>query len=308
MGTYILRRLLLAIPVLWGIATAVFFLVFAIPGDPADMLMGQHGDDEVKAAIHAKYHLDKPILVQYGYFMGRLVQFDLGRSYAQKRKVTDILLEHAGATIVLAVTSVAIAVVLGMGLGCLAAYRHGSWVDGAVMATSVLGISTPVFWLGLMAILLFCSVLRLVPFPDPEYITPKYLLLPALTLSALLVGYIARMTRSSLLEVIRQDYVRTARAKGLSKPTVFFKHGLRNALIPIVTVIGLNLASLMGGAIATETVFAWPGIGRAMFQAVLERDVPLIEGGVIMLALVFVIANIIVDVSYAFLDPRIRLK
>jgi peptide/nickel transport system permease protein len=307
MGTYILRRALLAIPVLWGIATVVFFLVFAIPGDPADILMGHHPTERARAEIEKKYHLDDPILVRYGYFMGQLVQFDLGRSYAHKANVSTILLERAGATILLAVSSVAIAVVVGMGLGCLAAYKQGSWVDGLVMGVSVLGISTPIFWLGLMGILLFCKVLGVLPFPDPE-ITPRHLVLPAVTLSALLVGYIARMTRSSLLEVIRQDYIRTARAKGLSKPVVFFQHGLRNALIPVVTIIGLNLASLLGGAIATETVFAWPGIGRAMYQAVLERDVPLIEGGVILLALVFVIANIIVDVSYAVLDPRIRLK
>ncbi len=306
MGTYILRRLLLAIPVLWGIATAVFFLVFAIPGDPAEILMGHHPTEEARKAINAKYRLDKPRLVQYGYFMGRLVQFDLGRSYAHKARVSEILLDRAGATILLALASVVVAVVIGMGLGCLAAYKQGSWIDGIVMGVSVLGISMPVFWLGLMAMLLFCSVLRIVPLPDPE-ITVRHLILPALTLSALLVGYIARMTRSSLLEVIRQDYIRTARAKGLSKPVVFFRHGLRNALIPVVTIIGLNLASLLGGAIATETVFAWPGIGRAMFQAVLERDVPLIEGGVIVLALIFVIANIVVDVSYAALDPRIRL-
>jgi len=308
MGTYIARRLLLTVPVLWAIATAVFFLVFAIPGDPVDVLMGHHPTKEARKAIEAKYHLDEPILVQYGHFLGRLAQFDLGRSYAQKRKVTDILVERAGATVLLAVTSVVLAVVFGMGLGCLAAYKQGSWLDGAVMGTAVLGISMPVFWLGLMAILLFCGVLRVVPFPDPEYVSPRYLILPALTLSALLTGYIARMTRSSILEVIRQDYIRTARAKGLSKPAVFFKHGLRNSLIPVVTIIGLNLASLLGGAIATETVFAWPGIGRAMFQAIGERDVPLIEGGVILLAFVFVIANIVVDVSYAYLDPRIRLK
>jgi peptide/nickel transport system permease protein len=307
MGTYILRRLLLAIPVLWGIATAVFFLVFAIPGDPADILMGHHPTEEARKNIEAKYHLDEPVLVQYGYFMGRLVQLDLGRSYAHKAPVSAILFERAGATVLLALTSVIIAVILGMGFGCLAAYNQGSWLDGIVMAISVLGVSVPVFWLGLMGMLLFCKVLGVLPFPDPE-ITLSHLVLPALTLSALLVGYIARMTRSSLLEVIRQDFVRTARAKGLSKPVVFFKHGLRNALIPVVTIIGLNLASLLGGAIATETVFAWPGIGRAMFQAVGERDVPLIEGGVILLALVFVIANIIVDVSYASLDPRIRLK
>ena len=307
MGRYVARRLLLAIPVLWGIATVVFFLIFAVPGDPADMIMGQHGDARVKAAIHAKYHLDKPILVQYGYFMGRLVRLDLGRSYAQQRRVSEILVEHAGATVLLAVASVVLAVVFGMGLGCLAAYRHGSWLDAVVMGISVLGISTPVFWLGLMVILLFCKVLHVLPYPDPE-ITLRHLVLPALTLSALFTGYIARMTRSSLLEVVRQDYVRTARAKGLSKPAVFFKHALRNSLIPVVTIVGLNLASLLGGAIATETVFAWPGIGRAMFQAIGERDVPLIEGGVIMLAFVFVVANIIVDVSYAALDPRIRLK
>jgi len=307
MGTYILRRLLLAIPVLWGIATAVFFLVFAIPGDPADILMGHHPTEEARKNIEAKYHLDRPILVQYGYFMGRLVQLDLGRSYAHKAAVSAILFERAGATVLLALTSVIIAVIVGMGLGCIGAYNQGSWLDGIVMAISVLGVSVPVFWLGLMGMLLFCKVLGVLPFPDPE-ITVRHLVLPALTLSALLIGYIARMTRSSLLEVIRQDYVRTARAKGLSKPAVFFKHGLRNALIPVVTIIGLNLASLLGGAIATETVFAWPGIGRAMFQAVGERDVPLIEGGVILLALVFVITNIIVDVSYVALDPRIRLK
>jgi peptide/nickel transport system permease protein len=307
MVNYILRRLLMAIPVLWGIATLVFFLVFAIPGDPADRLMGHHPTEEARQAIEAKYRLDRPILVQYGYFMGRLAQLDLGRSYAHKARVSDILLERAGATVLLALTSVTIAVVVGMGLGCLAAYRQGSWLDGVVMAVSVFGISMPVFWLGLMGVLLFSSLLGILPLPDPE-ITPRHLVLPAVTLSALLVGYIARMTRSSLLEVIRQDYIRTAQAKGLSKPVVFFRHGLRNALIPVVTIIGLNLASLLGGAIATETVFAWPGIGRAMFQAVGERDVPLIEGGVILLALVFVIANIIVDVSYAVLDPRIRLK
>jgi peptide/nickel transport system permease protein len=307
MGTYILRRLLMAVPVLWGIATAVFFLIFAVPGDPADVLMGHHPTEKARKDINKKYHLDRPILVQYASFMGQLVQLDLGRSYARKARVSEILLDHLGATVLLAVTSVAIAVVLGMGLGCLAAYKQGSWLDGVVMGISVLGISTPVFWLGLMAILLFCQVLHVLPFPDPE-ITLKHLVLPALTLSALLVGYIARMTRSSLLEVVRQDYVRTARAKGLSKPAVFFKHALRNSLIPVVTIVGLNLASLLGGAIATETVFAWPGIGRTMFEAVFERDVPLIEGGVLVLALIFVVANIVVDVSYAALDPRIRLK
>jgi len=307
MGTYILRRLLLTIPVLWGIATVVFFLLLVVPGDPADALMGHHPTEEARRDINAKYHLDKPRLVQYGYFMWRLVQLDLGRSYAHKARVSEILLERAGATVLLALTALVVAVIVGMTLGFLAAYRQGSWLDGLVMAISVLGISTPVFWLGLMAVLLFCSVLWLLPLPDPE-ITLRHLVLPSLTLSALLVGYIARMTRSSLLEVARQDFMRTAQAKGLSRLSVFYRHGLRNALIPVVTIIGLNVASLLGGAIATETVFAWPGIGRAMFQAVLERDVPLIEGGVILLAFVFVIANIVVDVSYAALDPRIRLK
>lgn len=307
MGTYVLRRLLLAIPVLWGIATIVFFFVFVIPGDPARALMGQRDDAKVRAAVMAKYGLDRPVHVRYARFMAHLVQFDLGESYVQRRPVARVLLDHAGATFMLAITAVTVAVVVGMGLGCLAAYRQGSWIDSAVMAVAVLGISTPVFWLGLMGILLFCKALQLLPFPDPE-ITLRHLVLPALTLSALLTGYIARMTRSSLLEVIRQDYVRTAHAKGLSKQVVFFKHGLRNALIPVVTIIGLNLASLLGGAIATETVFAWPGIGRAIFEAVGKRDVPLIEGGVILLAFVFVIANIVVDVSYAALDPRIRLR
>ncbi len=298
----------MVIPVIWGIATIVFLLMFAVPGDPARMLIGQRDDPQARAAIEKKFKLDRPIHVQYFHFLGRLAVFDLGRSYVKRIKVRDLLLANAMPTVKLAAASILIAVVVGVSAGIVAAYFRGKWIDLAMVTASVLGVSIPVFWLGLMLLLLFAVSLRVLPLPDPASQDLRHLVLPALALSMIMVGYIARMTRASLLEVMQQDYVRTARAKGLSKRVAVLKHGLRNAMIPIITIIGINFAGLLGGAIATETVLSWPGIGMLMVRSIENRDLPVVEGGVVILATIFVLVNIIVDVSYAFLDPRIRVK
>lgn len=305
---YIVRRLLMVIPVIWGIATIVFLLMFAVPGDPARMLIGQRSDPAAEKVIREKFKLDRPLHVQYFSFLGRLATLDLGRSYVKKTKVRDLLLGNAMPTVKLAAASILIAVVLGVSAGIVAAYFHGRWIDLTVITGSVLGVSIPIFWLGLMLMLVFSVFLRVLPLPDPATQDLKHLILPAVTLSGVMIGYIARMTRASLLEVMQQDYIRTARAKGLSKRVAVLKHGLRNATIPIVTIIGLNFAGLLGGAIATETVFSWPGIGMLMVKSIENRDLPVVEGGVVVLATIFVVVNIIVDISYAFLDPRIRIK
>lgn len=306
---FVLKRLVLAVPVLLGIATIIFFLMFAIPGDPVQLLMGQHGDPETEATIRAELGLDKPLHVQYFRFIGRLLKGDLGRSYRQRREVKEILFERLPATLKLGTAALCLAVFFGMAAGIVAALNRNKPVDGVVMVGSLIGISTPVFWLGLMLIVVFA--VRLKWLPVAGYGTGgdlRHLVLPAVSLSLVYLGYIARITRSSLLEVIGMEFLRTARAKGLGQRTAAVKHGLRNALIPIVTVIGLNFAGLLGGAVATETVFAWPGIGRAMVDAIRMRDVPVIEGGVILLSLSFVLINLLVDISYSFIDPRVKLE
>lgn len=306
---FVLKRLALAVPVMLGIATIIFLLMFFIPGDPARMLMGQHGDEDTLAMIRADLGLDKPLHVQYFRFLGRLLKGDLGRSYRQRRPVKEMLLERLPATLKLGAAALCLAVFLGVAAGIIAALNRNKPLDGAVMVASLVGISTPVFWLGLMLMLVFASRLKWLPVAG--YGTDgdlRHLVLPAVSLSLVYLGYIARITRSSLLEVIGMEFLRTARAKGLGKRVAAIKHGLRNALIPIVTVIGLNFAGLLGGAVATETVFAWPGIGRTMVLAIGMRDVPVIEGGVIVLSLSFVLINLLVDVSYSFIDPRIRLE
>ena len=305
---FVLKRLVLAVPVLLGIATIIFFLMFAIPGDPVRLLMGQHGDPETEATIRAELGLDRPLHVQYFRFIGRLLKGDLGRSYRQRREVKEILFERLPATLKLGTAALCLAVFFGIAAGIIAALNRNKPVDGVVMVGSLVGISTPVFWLGLMLIVVFA--VRLKWLPVAGYGTGgdlRHLVLPAVSLSLVYLGYIARITRSSLLEVIGMEFLRTARAKGLGQRAAAVKHGLSNALIPIVTVIGLNFAGLLGGAVATETVFAWPGIGRAMVDAIRMRDVPVIEGGVILLSLSFVLINLLVDISYSFIDPRVKL-
>jgi len=309
MTAYIFRRLLMTIPILLGVATIVFALMFIVPGDPARMLMGQHGDEATLNAIRHEMGLDRPMYVQYAKFIGRLAKGDLGVSYRQKRPVRTIILERLPATAKLALASMLIAVAFGVAAGIVAAVFRNGVLDWLVMLFSLTGISTPVFWLGMMLILVFASGLGW--FPVGGYGRSgdlRHMFLPALSLAAISTGYIARMMRSSMLEVIGKDYIRTARAKGLTERAVILRHALKNAFIPVITVIGLNFAALLGGAVATETVFAWPGLGRAAVDAIRVRDLPVVEGCVIFLAFIFVMANLLVDLSYAWLDPRIRLE
>jgi len=298
----------MVIPILLGVATIIFILMFLVPGDPARLLMGQHGDERVLENIRHEMGLDKPVYVQYMRFIGKLLKGDLGRSYRQKRPVALIIRERFPATAKLAVASMILAIIIGITAGIIAAlYRNRVW-DWVVMVFSLTGISIPVFWLGMMLILLFASGLGWLPVGGyGKSGDLRHLFLPAISLSSISIGYISRMMRSSMLEVISKDYIRTARAKGLSEKAVILHHALRNAFIPVITVIGINFASLLGGAVATETVFAWPGLGRATVDAIRVRDLPVVEGCVLFLAFIFVLANLLVDLSYGWLDPRIRL-
>lgn len=305
---FILRRLLALIPVLWGIATLVFVLMYVVPGDPARLMAGQNADPATIAALRERMGLDRPLAVRYGRFIADLSRGELGYSYRQRRPVVAVILERFPATLQLALAAVLIALAAGVGAGALAALRQGKAADQVVMVLSLLGISTPVFWLGLMLIVVFSVWLGWLPvggYGGPWRL--EYLVLPALSLSAISTGYFARITRSSFLEYLRSDFVLAARARGVPERSILGRHVLRNAAIPLVTVIGTNLAGLLGGAVATETVFAWPGIGRAIYDAILVRDLPVVEGGVIFLAFIFVMANLVIDLLYAWIDPRVRL-
>ncbi len=300
------RRLIALLPVLFGISLLVFVLNAVALGDPARAMLGQRGDPELIAQIRKEYALDRPLWVQYASWMGRLVQGNLGRSYHQQRPVSDVIAERFPATFRLAVAATAIAVAAGLGMGIAAALRPGSPLDHLLMGAAVIGISTPVFWLGLMLSLLFAVWLGWLPVSGYGDGALANLVLPALTLGALHTGTIARMTRSSLLEVVRQDYVQAARAKGLGEIVVIGKHALKNALIPVVTVIGIGLADLLVGAPLTETVFAWPGLGRMLVAAVGQRDLPVVMGAVLVFAVIYVVGSLLVDLAYLVIDPRIR--
>ncbi|OGL06590.1 MAG: peptide ABC transporter permease [Candidatus Rokubacteria bacterium RIFCSPLOWO2_02_FULL_71_18] len=306
LGRSLLGRLVALVPVLFGITLLVFLLNAVALGDPARAAMGQRADPEALARLRQEYKLDRPLAVQYATWMGRLARGDLGTSFREQRPVAEVLAERAPATLRLALAATLIAVALGVGAGALAAARPGSALDHALMGAAVLGISTPVFWLGMMLALVFAVTLGWLPVSGYGDGALAHLVLPALTLGALHTGTVARMTRSSLLEVVRQDYVQAARAKGLSERVVLLKHALRNALIPVVTVIGIGLADLLVGAPLTETVFAWPGLGRLLVAAVGQRDLPVVMGAVLVFAVVYVVGNLLVDLAYLAIDPRTR--
>jgi len=296
------------VPVLWGIATIVFVLMYLVPGDPARLMAGQHADKQTLEILRRKMGLDRPLVERYGLFLANLARGDLGYSYRQRRPVSQVILERFPATLRLALAAVAIALVFGVSAGILAARYQGSVFDYGVMVLSLLGISTPVFWLGLMLIVVFAVWLGILPVGGYGVSGDlRHLLLPAVSLSAISTGYFARITRSSFLEVMRSDFILAARTRGIPEYRIIGRHALRNAAIPLVTVIGTNLAGLLGGAVATETVFAWPGIGRAIYDAILVRDLPVVEGGVIFLAFIFVVSNLVIDLLYGWIDPRIRL-
>ncbi len=355
---YAIRRLLYSIPVLIGILVVTFAMARLIPGDPCRAILGEKATEEVCARFAREHGLDQPLPVQFALYMGRVLQGDFGTSIRFSRPVTIILAERLPTTIELSFSALALAVIVGIPAGILAAMKHNSPTDVVTMVGANIGVSMPVFWLGLMLAYLFGLVLKDTPLALPpsgrlaaglsavpfyqvygwhiqsdtapfkvleflarHYIlnsvitanwpvlwdTVRHLILPAAALSTIPMAIIARMTRSSLLEVFGREYIRAARAKGVPRPAVVFKHALRNALLPVVTIIGLSLGGLLGGAVLTETIFGLSGVGRTLFEAITARDYPVIQGFTVVVALGYVIINLLVDISYTYLDPRVRL-
>jgi ABC-type dipeptide/oligopeptide/nickel transport system permease component len=307
MTTYIVQRLLHAIPVLIGISIFSFLLIHLIPGDPVQIFAGDKPltPERAQELRHA-YGLDRPLVVQYLDYAGNVLHGNLGTALRSQRPVLDSILEALPSTIQLTLVALLIATIVGVSLGILAAISHGSWLDTVVMAIAMLGISTPVFYSSLLLILLFSFTLAWLPATGQGGL--ERLIMPALALGLSSAAVLARLVRSSMLEVLNQEYVTTARAKGLAPQLVVVRHALKNALIPAVTMLGLQLGALLGGAVVIETIFSRPGIGRLAVDAILNRDFPVVQGTVLVAASIYVLVNLAVDISYAVIDPRIRYR
>jgi len=334
MIAYAIRRILTLIPVLLGVSVIVFLMLHLTPGDPAELLLGERATNEALHEIREHLGLNEPLYVQYGMFLKRLMKGDLGETIWTRQKVWIEIKERFPATIELAVTALFIACLFGITLGIISATKQYSIFDYASMLAALTGVSMPIFWLGLVFMLIFSVNLGWLPLSarlsidvDLQIITNIYtldalltrnwvalkdalwhLIMPAVTLSTIPMAIIARMTRSAMLDVLRQDYIRTAKAKGLSQFKVVFKHGLRNALIPVVTTIGLQFGVTLGGAILTESIFAWPGVGKWMYDAVTQRDYMVIQGGTLFIAALFILINLCVDILYAIINPKISIQ
>lgn len=301
--SFIVRRLLLAVPTLVGVLIAVFLLLYVAPGDPVQQMVGERSDSLTIARLRAELRLDEPLPVQFARYAGSVVRGDLGRSYITGRPIMQDIRERFPKTALLALAAMTIAIALGVGIGVLTALRPAGLFDKLLMGATYLGVSFPVFWVGLLLILLFSLTLKWLP--PSGYGGGLVLILPALTLGSRSIAYLARVTRTSMLEAMTSDHVRTARAKGLPKTAVVLRHGLRTALIPVVTVLGLDVGSYLTGSILTETVFGWPGLGRYVVNAISRRDLPAIQGTVLFLSVVFVLVNLLTDLAYKRSDPRV---
>ncbi|MDQ0975085.1 ABC transporter permease [Neobacillus sp. 179-C4.2 HS] len=332
MLTYTIRRLLMLIPVLFGMTLVVFFIIRAIPGDPAQVILGQQATKEAIAALTEKLGLNDPWYIQFVEYVKGLLTGDLGESLRSSTPISEEIWPYLAATLELSLAAMIIAIVIGVNAGIISAWFQNSWFDYIAMVVALIGISIPVFWLGLMEQWLFSLELGWLPSTgrenvrDPvEAITNLYLIdtllngrwdqfgevvrhliLPSVTLATIPMAIIARITRSSMLEVMRSDYIRTARAKGMRMFWVVYKHSLKNAVIPVLTVIGLQIGLLLGGAILTETIFGWPGIGRYIYEAIGYRDYPVIQSGILIIAAIFILINLVVDLLYVAIDPRIK--
>ena len=316
MRRYLARRLLLLVPVLAGVSVVIFMVLHLSPGDPVEIMLGSQATQEDRARLRAELGLDQPLHVQYGRWLGHVARGDLGRSLWMKRPVLDEVLGRFKATLVLTGTALLLSSLAGVALGVASATRPNSVLDRLSAVASLFGASMPTFWLGIVLMVIFALWLGWLP-ASGMYAAYgggdlrdllSHLVLPAVTLAAASVTIIARLTRATMLETLGQDYIRTARAKGVVERAVVLRHGLKNALIPIVTVVGVQAGYLLGGAVLTETVFAWPGVGTLMVQGILARDFPLVQGCVLVVALSFVLVNLAVDLLYAWLDPRIRYE
>ncbi|CAN7678013.1 ABC transporter permease [Neorhizobium sp. LjRoot104] len=325
MLAYIARRILLLIPMAAGMVIVTFGLLLLIPGDPASVLLGQEASVEAINNLRNALGLNDPWYIRLGAYFLQLLRGDMGRSIFQNQAVSEIIAGRLGATIELAVLALILASLIGITLGVIAATRQGSLVDTVSMIFAQLGVSMPVYWLGLLLMLLFAVTLgwlpaigRGAPFPEaawaaltgrPQVLLDSFahILLPALALAANSAAIISRLVRTAMLEVLREDFVRTAYAKGLRRNRVVIRHALRNALLPVLSVIGLRFGALLGGAVLTETIFAWPGLGQLTITAISQRDLPLIQGIVLTFAIIFALVNLVVDLLYAAVDPRIRL-
>ena len=303
MLAFIIRRLVLSIPTLIGVMIVVFLLLYVAPGDPVQDMVGERADAETIARLTKELHLDEPVTKQFVLYAGGVLKGDLGNSYITQRPIIRDIKERFPKTLLLAGTAMLLASVLGITIGVLSARNPGGWFDRLGLGLAYLGISFPVYWVGLILILIFAVTLRWLP--PSGYGGIKYLILPALALGSRSIAFLARVTRSSMLEVLGGDFVRTARAKGLRERAVVARHALRNALIPIITVLGLDFGYYLTGSILTETIFSWPGIGRYVVNAIARRDLPAINGSVLFLSVVFVLVNLITDLAYAKADPRV---
>lgn len=309
MYKYILKRILLLIPVLIGVTFTVFCIMELTPGDPAAIILQDAATEESVAALREKLGLDDPFLIRYVNYIGGIVQGDFGVSYRNRINVSDQIREKLPNTILLASSGMLISVLIGIPAGILAAKKQNTFIDGASTVLALIGTSAPAFWMGLMLVIVFSLKLRWLPSAGMEKAFPailKTLILPALTIGIGSAAGITRMTRSSMLEVIRQDYIDTARAKGIGEGEVTKKHMLKNALIPIITSVGLQFGALLGGSVMTESIFSWPGLGRYVVDSIKTKDAPCVLGSVVTLAIMFSIVNLLVDILYAFVDPRIK--
>jgi peptide/nickel transport system permease protein len=309
MIAFTLRRLVAIVPILWGISLIIFVLMSIVPGDPiAGLIDPRQGTFDPKAAeeLRRQWGLDRPKHEQYLLFLGNAMRGDLGRSLHQHSPVVTIVAERFPATARLAAAAMLYATILGVAMGIIAAIKRNTWLDTTSMIVALVGVSMPVFWLGLMLMLLFGVILHVLPVSGMGQGELRYLILPAVTLGSVVTGIIARVTRSAMLNVVQQDYILTARAKGLSEQVLMYRHALKNALIPVVTIVGVQTGGLLAGAVITETVFNWPGVGRLLVQSIFQRDLPVVQGVVLTLALMFAAVNLLVDLVYGFIDPRIR--
>jgi len=297
------RRLALTVPTLFGVLVVTFLLLNVIPGDPVLEMVGERADSATIARLRAELRLDDPLPVQFGHYLWGVVRGDLGRSYITRRPIARDLAERFPKTAQLALAAMVFAALSGITLGVLAAARPGGVVDRVAMLLSYLGVSFPVYWVGMLLILLFAVALRWLPASGSGGLA--YLILPALTLGMRSVAFLARMTRGAMLDVLSSDFIRTARAKGLSELAVVGRHAFRNALIPVITVLGLDVGNYLTGSLLTETIFAWPGVGRYVLAAIERRDLPAIQGSILFMSVVFVLVNLLTDLVYAKADPRI---